>query len=129
PERFTLEFDLTGGGNAMTIAFVDPPSSGRAPRIEINAHTGWLYADPIDAEGSLGLDTNERQVHIAIAVDGQHVKMYANEKRVFNAPNADIGRSNQIRFNLNGWSDEHPRMIANVRIAAGGKELYDALAS
>ena len=42
PERFTLEFDLTGGGNAMTIAFDDEESrGGRDTRIDINAHTGW----------------------------------------------------------------------------------------
>jgi outer membrane protein OmpA-like peptidoglycan-associated protein len=29
---------------------------------------------------------------------------------------------------MNGWSAEEPRMIANVRIFAGGKKLYDAIA-
>ncbi len=128
PERYTLEFDLTGGGNAMTIR-VGGEGMERDNRIEINAHNGWLRAEPIQAEGPLGLDTNEAQVHIAIAVDGDHVKMYANEKRVFNAPNADIGRSNRIEFNLNGWDEERPRMIANIRVGAGGRELYDALSA
>lgn len=30
---------------------------------------------------------------------------------------------------MNGWSADKPRMIADVRIAAGGRALYDALAA
>lgn len=47
---------------------------------------------------------------------------------MFNAPNANLGRDNKIFVNMNGWTAEQPRMIANVRIAAGGNKLYDALA-
>lgn len=127
PERFTMEFDLLGAGNGMWIAFHGGDDPGAEPRFEINAHSGWLRADPVRGEGDLGVDTRERQTHIAIAVDGQHVKMYSNEKRVFNVPNANIGRSNRVLVRMNGWSDEEPRMIANIRIAAGGNELYRAL--
>ncbi len=129
PQRFTMEFDLAGGGNGMTLVFDGNDYYNSTANIDINAHSGYLKADPIRAEGTLGVDTNEQPVHIAIQVDGQHVKMYADEKRVFNAPNVNIGRGSRIHVNLNGWSDENPRMIANVRIAAGGRELYDALAS
>ncbi len=127
PERFTIEFDLIGSGNGMNLAFHGGDSPGDEPRFDINSHSGWLRATPVRGEGELGLDTRERQAHIAIAVDGQHVKMYSNEKRVFNVPNANMGRSNRIMFKLNGWSAEDPRMIANVRIAAGGNELYSAI--
>ena len=91
---------------------------------------GRLRSGEIDANGEFGagVKNEEQTVHIAISVDGQHVKAYANEKRVFNAPNANLGRSNKIFINMNGWSAEQPRMIANVRIAAGGKKLYDTLA-
>lgn len=129
PERFTMEFDLAGGGNGMTLVFDGNDYYNSTANIDINAHSGYLKADPIRAEGTLGVDTNEQPVHIAIQVDGQHVKMYADEKRVFNAPNVNIGRGSRIHVNLNGWSDESPRMIANLRIAAGGRELYDALSA
>lgn len=129
PDQFTMEFDLFGGGNAMAITFDGKVDWDTNTMLGINGHSGSLRAEPIRAEGGLGVDTNEQPVHIAIMVDGDHVKMYADEKRVFNAPNAKIGRADKIHFALNGWSDENPRMIANLRIAAGGKDLYGALAA
>jgi OOP family OmpA-OmpF porin len=128
PERFTLEFDLTGNGNAMLITF-DGKEYGSSANMEFGEYFGRLRSGEIDAEGQFGNDikTEDRVVHIAVSVDGQHVKAYANEKRVFNAPNANLGRSNKIFINMNGWTADQPRMIANVRIAAGGRKLYDAL--
>jgi outer membrane protein OmpA-like peptidoglycan-associated protein len=58
--------------------------------------------------------------------DGSYVKVYLNGKRVANAPNARIGRSKEINFRLNAFSDAHT-LIGNLRIAAGGKDLYRAL--
>lgn len=128
PERFTLEFDLTGNGNAMILTF-DGKEYGSAANMEFGEYFGRLRSGEIDAQGEFGtgVKTEDRIVHIAVSVDGQHVKAYANEKRVFNAPNANLGRSNKIFINMNGWTADQPRMIANVRIAAGGKKLYDAL--
>ena len=128
PERFTLEFELWGHGNAMQISFVDSTSGGDH-RIEINAHSAYLRSGSVQGEGSLGVQTSETPVSIRIAVDGDYLKLYANEKRALNVPNAKLGRSNRIYVYLNGWSAEQPRMIANVRVNAGGRELYDALSA
>jgi outer membrane protein OmpA-like peptidoglycan-associated protein len=127
PERFTLEFELWGHGNAMQISFADT-TSGRDRRVEINAHSAYLRSS-VQGEGSLGLRTSETPVSIRIAVDGDYLKLYANEKRALNVPNAKLGRSNRIYVYLNGWSADQPRMIANVRVNAGGRELYDALSA
>lgn len=129
PERFTVEFDLTGSGNGMQINFLNE-DPGRGPHIEINSQTARLFADPVRGEGALGggVNTSDAPVKIRISVDGKYLKLYANEHRALNVPNANIGRSNHIFVNMNGWSEDAPRMIANIRIAAGGKELYDALA-
>ena len=130
PERYTLEFDLAGNGNAMVITLDGKNESETIGTIAFGEYFGRLRRGEIDANGEFGagVKTEDRPVHIAISVDGQHIKAYANEKRIFNAPNANLGRSNKIFVNMNGWSAEQPRMIANVRIAAGGKKLYDALA-
>jgi outer membrane protein OmpA-like peptidoglycan-associated protein len=128
PERFTLEFDVTGNGNAMLLTF-DGKEYGSSANMEFGEYFGRLRSGEIDAQGEFGngIKTENQIVHIAVSVDGQHVKAYANERRVFNAPNANLGRSNKIFVNMNGWTADQPRMIANVRIAAGGKKLYDAL--
>ncbi len=127
PERFTMEFDLAGSGNGMEINFAnEEPASG--PHLAINSHSAYLIADPIRGEGQLTVNTSETPVKIRISVDGKYLKLYANEHRALNVPNANLGRSNHIYINMNGWSADDPRMIANVRIFAGGKKLYDAIA-
>ncbi len=127
PERFTMEFDLAGSGNGMEINFAnEAPASG--PHLAINAHSAYLIADPIRGEGQLTVNTSETPVKIRISVDGKYLKLYANEHRALNVPNANLGRSNHIYINMNGWSADDPRMIANIRIFAGGKKLYDAIA-
>lgn len=130
PERFTIEFELWGHGNGMQISFVDADAGGGSQqRIDINGHSAYVYAGKVRGEGSLGVRTEETPVTIRIAVDGDYIKLYANEKRALNVPNAKLGRSNRIYVNLNGWSAEQPRMIADLRINAGGRALYDALAA
>jgi outer membrane protein OmpA-like peptidoglycan-associated protein len=127
PERFTMEFDLTGSGNGMEINFAnEAPASG--PHLAINSHSAYLIADPIRGEGQLTVNTSETPVKIRISVDGEYLKLYANEHRALNGPSAHLGGSNDIYVNMNGWSADDPRRIANVRIVAGGKKLYDAIA-
>lgn len=127
PQRFTMEFDLAGGGNGMTIAFDNSDYHER--RLEINAHQAWARSGDVTGQGELGVDTNEMPVKIRIMIDGTYVKLYADERRALNVPNAELGRSNRVYINLNGWSADKPRMIADVRIMAGGLKLYDALAA
>jgi outer membrane protein OmpA-like peptidoglycan-associated protein len=58
--------------------------------------------------------------------DGKYVKVYVNETRVANIPNADLGRSNKITIDFAG-SETQPAFIGNLSVLAGGRELYDAL--
>jgi OmpA-OmpF porin, OOP family len=128
PERFTMEFDLAGSGNGMEINFENDQRSN-TPRLEIGTWFARLRSGSVDGQGELGLKTDETPIRIRISVDGGYLKLYANEKRALNVPNANVGRSNRIFIFMNGWSADKPRMIADVRIAAGGRKLYDALAA
>lgn len=126
PERFTLEFDLAGNGNAMAINFAGDVT-GSNNVLQFGQHFAMLRSGEIDARGDFTPNTSEEPVRVSILVDGKYVKAYVNEKRVINVPNANMGRSNKIYMFVNGWSAETPRFITNLRIAAGGKKLYDAL--
>jgi OmpA-OmpF porin, OOP family len=126
PDRFTMEFDLAGHGNAMEINFQEA-SSGGNPRLEIGTYFARLRSGDVDGQGELGLSTSETPVRIRISADGGYLKLYANEKRALNVPNGNVGRSNQIFFSMNGWSADQPRLISDIQIAAGGRPLYDAL--
>ena len=127
PERFTMEFGLAGSGNAMQMRFNGSDRDG--PTVEIGTWFARMRSGDIDAQGELGLQTNETPVRIRISVDGDYLKLYANEKRALNVPNAKPGRAKRIYVDLNGWSADSPRMISDVRIMAGGRRLYDALAA
>jgi outer membrane protein OmpA-like peptidoglycan-associated protein len=62
-----------------------------------------------------------------IMVDGRYAKVYMNGTRVANVPNANLGRANKI-FVVFDASDENPAYFRNIRVAAGGRKLYDAIA-
>jgi outer membrane protein OmpA-like peptidoglycan-associated protein len=133
PERYTVEFDLAGSGNSMTMSFDGRTTWGtRAPGgdwLELNAHGGGIRSTERQAMSEYGVNTENTPVHVAVTVDGDYAKVYVNEKRIANVPNAKLGRGNVIYVDMNGWSEKQPRMLANFRVAAGGKKLYEALAS
>jgi len=129
PDRFTIEFDAT------------PPNSNISATIEFSAgaksHVDYHYFNTkmmggIDGTGprALGAERTESAAdalfRFRIMGDGKYVKVYINDTRVANVPNADLGRSNTITFDLSGTED-HPAFIGNFSILAGGRELYDAL--
>jgi outer membrane protein OmpA-like peptidoglycan-associated protein len=58
--------------------------------------------------------------------DGKYLKVYLDDTRILNVPNADLGRSNKILFYVDATAGK-PTLFGNFRVAAGGKKLYDAL--
>ncbi|MEP0547778.1 MAG: OmpA family protein [Rhodothermales bacterium] len=133
PERFTLEFDYVASDftNDFQIQIVD----GAGEPLGRN----YVQVDPY---GGVGIESFERggvssvqedrrldtqMLPIRVAADGSYVKVYVGEERVANIPNADLGRSDRIRFALTDVREE-PIYFSNLRVAAGGREiLYDRL--
>ncbi len=127
PDRFTMEFNLAGSGNPMQIQFNNQDSYEH--RVEIDEHYAWLRSGDVTGQGELGVNTAETPVRIRISMDGTYLKLYANEKRALNVPNAELGRANRIFMDLSGWSADDPRLISDIRVMAGGRKLYEALAA
>jgi outer membrane protein OmpA-like peptidoglycan-associated protein len=75
------------------------------------------------------LDTIEKGLTpVRIMVDGRYAKVYVNEQRVANAPNAEFVRGRIVQLRNSYFADAaNPMFIAGIRIAAGGRDLYDAL--
>jgi outer membrane protein OmpA-like peptidoglycan-associated protein len=65
---------------------------------------------------------------IRIMADGEHMKMYIGEQRVANVPNAVFPRSDTLFVAVSSASLDYPILIGAVRVAGGGRELYDRLA-
>lgn len=128
PERFTMEFDYTiPTGREVWIYTGDNDSR----RIEFS---GWGSTDlfnadtKISASGKYGDDNQDKIRRGRVLADGRYVKVYLDDKRILNVPNADLPRSNKIQFWTAGDADQ-PTLFGNFRVAAGGKKLYEALAS
>lgn len=132
PERFTMEFDYSAdGGNGLTIAFVDRSKNTAAGYVDIGTWVGGVSGGGVNARGKPSGDEfrySKVLFPVRIMADGQHVKVYMGDTRVANVPQVDLGRTRAIYFTVPGKS-QRAAMIGNIRIAAGGRPLYDALAA
>lgn len=133
PETFTIEFKEFNSefSNNMRVEVVDANFKpvgqqfilldGYSDRTGVGAYkrediTSLTNADII----------NNEMTPIRVMVDGSYVKMYVGTERVANIPNANLGRSNTILFNFTGVRGK-PIYVTDIRIAAGGRSLYQAL--
>lgn len=133
PERFTLEFDVSDAG--MTYGTIVILEEGRdnlrdywkSPRFAFGHWRGsgvWREGQPLSTVEDDRIRTEI--VTARIMADGEHVKVFLNEKRIANAPRIEIPRGDRITFEMWG-TDEKPVYIGNIRVAAGGRDLYDDL--
>ena len=154
PERFTMEFDVSipwWGMGFTTEVPGEIPSDFQLPHgsddtfekdyfvvsgTEVGLYRGGQKGKSlVDPKGLFpelqeDYDTSEasRPFRVRVHADGKYVKMYLNERRVVNMPNANLARGKQVLFVLNsGNADRGLPMIGNVTINAGGRDMYDAL--
>lgn len=126
PERFTMEFDYSIPSNGeVWISLGD---------VNKRMQFGGLGSTKIynqDTKIMANAESVDRSVDKLrrgrVLADGKYIKVYLDDKRMLNVPNADLGRSNRILFNTDATA-EKPALFGNFRIAAGGKKLYDAIA-
>ena len=71
---------------------------------------------------------HDELIRIEVTVDDAYVKMYADRERVANVPRADLGRHDALTFTVGARGDRLV-YIGDLRVAAGGNDLYGALAS
>ena len=130
PERFTVELEVVPGpdNRHLNLHFSERPEhyvTARYFQGRVNAGV-WKVGSAVsvgNTQDEIGAGT---PFLLRIMADGDYVKVYAGGTRVANMPNAKLGRSNRIRIELPG-SDESPGYLRNIRVAAGGRDLYDAL--
>jgi OOP family OmpA-OmpF porin len=127
PTRYTMEFDYaipTGG--ELWVSFGDENK-----RIQLGGDgTAVVYnhENGVRADGRLA-GAKRGDLHRArVLADGAYMKVYLDDTRLLNVPNADLGRGGKIAFYTDGDASA-PSLFGDFRIAAGGKKLYDAIAS
>lgn len=130
PERFTIEMDVVPGaaGRYLDIMFSERPAHHVAVRYFQDRLNGGIRSGGSDVAASTTRDEviAGTPFTLRVMVDGRYAKVYAGGTRVANMPNTDFGRSNAIRIELPGDA-ENPGYVRNIRVAAGGRDLYDAL--
>lgn len=126
PERFTVEFQYVGAGWDDELWLVDPDADG-IDHVFFARSEGGIRGGDRRFESANGREGDDASVmRVAIMADGNYVKVYSNDIRVANVPSANLGRSRMLTFRLYA-SKENPVLLSDLRIAAGGKDLYRAL--
>lgn len=128
PERFTLEFQLSAvGGWNQEVIFGGEARGLRQPRLILSqARSGVI----IGSEMTLSAPAKAYRgtvFPVRVMVDGTYAKVFMGETRVANVPTIDLGRSREIRLVIRAQQGA-PVLIGDVRVMAGGRDLYDALA-
>ncbi|HKK07554.1 MAG TPA: OmpA family protein, partial [Gemmatimonadota bacterium] len=135
PDRFTIEFDIysttiADGVDVVTAALPDGGAPGYSgDKVNFGSWRGsgvWRGFNPLSTDKVAGIDKG--LVHARIMADGKYVKVFADEQRVANVPQVDLGRSDAVTFLVHGHDDVQI-YLGNFRIAAGGADLYDRLAA
>jgi OOP family OmpA-OmpF porin len=142
PGRFTMEFQVTmpyhglivyGGpdgdveytgaaGRDHSVIHID---EGRAEIVRHGKEPGGSMTDPrklFDFPGGL----EGHLFNVRVQGDGAYLKMYLEENRVANLPNGDFLRTNKLYIAIRP-EENHPVMLGNISINAGGTEMYEAL--
>jgi OmpA-OmpF porin, OOP family len=154
PQRFTVEFDLTIPWSCLGFYSAEAPDrlgcrpdnrtsgsvtlSGTESGVQRPNSTEGSVVDPrtlfpeMFADGNL-TSLSDRPYRVRMEADGRYVKLYLDQQRIANIPNADFGRTGKLIFEFQGNTDNEgkaaPPLLGNISINAGGKKLYDALAS
>jgi outer membrane protein OmpA-like peptidoglycan-associated protein len=134
PERFTIEFEIHDPATEQGTRIITS-----APPANISNYEGvhfnfgnwrgsgiWSERQPLSTVQDEAI--SEQLVTARIMVDGAHAKAFMDEIRIANAPRVELERADRITFVLDGRPDR-PIYIGQIRLAAGGRELYDVLAA
>jgi outer membrane protein OmpA-like peptidoglycan-associated protein len=137
PEQFTLEYsvNLTHGNAYARLmpgrAFLGPARSYQGSVVDVSlAQAGLTSVGGAGPVVRTPMDVRKMQksiVAVRVMADGEHMKMYIGEQRVANAPNAVFPRSDTLFIAVGSAAPDYPILIGPMRVAGGGKDLYDRL--
>ncbi len=139
PEKFTVEFSLSlGHANSMASLTTAPYGYGPRRGEFTGSRVYWAWARAgILPEGNQGptVNTNvnnrlyaDRVVAVRVMADGNHMKVYWDERRIANVPNGVFPRSDTLYLAFRWTRETTPTLVGPIRIAGGGLDLYDRLA-
>jgi outer membrane protein OmpA-like peptidoglycan-associated protein len=130
PPRFTVEAQYRSNQDNNPLSFITntgSPAIAGACEFGCSMHSAYVGCAGKNTSSTTTIPDEHGFIDARFAIDGKSVKAYVNEKRVASVPDAVIARTNKIQIQLPGASDGDPSLVTSIRIAASGKNLFDAL--
>lgn len=136
PDKYTVEIDFiskNGGWGAITVAGGNQRNSATGTRVDMGAGGIEVYNGPAKVVNSWYSAADQKAlpgtlIHARFQGDGKYLKVYANEKRLANVPNASVERANVLYLSLQGADGGNkPVYVSRIRVAQTEATLYDAL--
>lgn len=129
PTRFTVEahYYAPAGNNYLTFRTTD----------DADAAAWWCAPDAAGVDGGGGgpgssssvNDVPEKSfVDCRFTIDARYVKAYLNQHRTANNPTTHVVRTDTLIIAIPGWGED-ATLLTDIRVAEGGKNLYEALAA
>ena len=141
PDRFTIEFEvyMPHGNHRLAVATYSPAADGgnwtklRGNFFQAGGSgpgSGVVTRERGGPEAlTRGQEFEEALSPLRITVDERYAMVYVGSKRVANVPNAELQRSATVYIeNMYMNGSDNPIYIGPIRIAGGGRDLYDRLA-
>ena len=133
PEKFTIEFDAfyDHGGTSYNIYLFDYIADGGKPEQLGEIKPIIVYYNRASTgryDGEIP-EINDKVLplwrHIALSFNVRSMKLYLDETRVLNIPNAKGDPKGLSIYSYNPFDNQV--LIKNVRIAEGARKLYDRI--
>ncbi len=138
PEQFTIEYAVhVPHGNAYARLVTGRAWFGKSrdytgTAVSIEHGRGGARSvggmGPEALAGYGAANPGEAIVPVRVLADGEHMKVYVGDSRIANIPNAVFPRSDTLFLAVGSASADKPVLIGTMRIAGGGRDLYDRLA-
>ncbi len=139
PDKFTIELDVINRNSQGTAANTFEIAGGREGLSEYKfSEVGWghLGVEVRDGPVQTSVPTNDderkryvgKPANFRMLGDGKYLKLYADEKRVANIPNALFKRDKALFVRLQARDDtDNAVYLTRIRVAESQKTIYDAL--
>jgi OmpA-OmpF porin, OOP family len=138
PEKFTIEMDLINRNSRGVAANTFELEGGSTFRDDKFTQIGWGHNGFGVSGGGISMDVQAKDadvqrytgkpVSFKVLADGKALKLYADEKRIANIPNANFKRDKALFLRLEARDDDKDAVyVTRIRVAESEKSIYDEL--
>ncbi len=139
PAKFTVEIDVINrtsldGAAFQLLGALAWSKDGKTSTIGwgsggVSLTGGGGGETPFGYNQTMAARYRGKPAQLRILGDGEYIKVYLDEKRFVNVPNANFGRTTGLIIDLDARGEEVPLYIGAIRIAESGKSIYDEIAA